>query len=405
MLDNTMEFDFEEVHESAVKIKVVGVGGGGNNAVNRMISAYIRGVEFIAINTDAQVLEHSSASKKLIIGSKITSGKGAGANPEIGKRAAEESIDEIKSILSGADMLFITAGMGGGTGTGAAPVIARIARELDILTIGIVTKPFSFEGKKRAQQAEVGIAELAKYVDSLIVIPNERLKEIGDNKLTLANAFEIADDVLRRGVQSVSELINVPGFVNLDFADVTTIMKGAGYAHMGTGSAKGEDKAQLAASSAISSPLLETNIEGATGVLIAITASENITLDEIELASNLIYKEAHPDATIIWGASFNPELQDEIRITIIATGFIDPKTKKNGESVRSLGEIEGNVSDFADNAPTPEPTANEEPAAEPRPEAPKVVHIDSSKKTLETFESLTEEYDEIFTFISRKRKD
>ena len=317
-----MEFDFEQVYDSGVNIKVIGVGGGGNNAVNRMISTNIRGVEFIAVNTDSMALDTSCAAKKLVIGDKITHGKGAGANPEVGKRSAEESIETVRDALQGADMVFITAGMGGGTGTGAAPVIAKASKEMGILTVGIVTKPFSFEGKRRYAQAEIGIAELSKYVDSLIVIPNERLKQVEDTHITLANAFEIADDVLRRGVQSVSELINVPGFINLDFADVTSIMKNAGYAHMGVGAAKGTDKAQVAAMQAISSPLLETNITGATGVLVSITASEDIQLDEIDAASNMIYEEAHPDANIIWGAAFDPTLQDEMRVTVIATGFI-----------------------------------------------------------------------------------
>ena len=316
-----MEFDFEQVYDSGVNIKVIGIGGGGNNAINRMISTNIRGVEFIAMNTDKQALNTSCAAKKLVLGEKITKGLGAGSNPEIGKRSAEESIEEIKAILNGADMVFVTAGMGGGTGTGAAPVVAKTARDMGILTIGIVTKPFSFEGIKRYRQAEAGIAELSKYVDSLIVIPNERLKQVEDTHITLANAFEIADDVLRRGVQSVSELINVPGFINLDFADVTTIMKNAGYAHMGVGAAKGADKAQLASMAAISSPLLETSITGAMGVLICITASEDIQLDEVTLASQMIYEEAHPDATIIWGATLDPTLEDEMRVTIIATGF------------------------------------------------------------------------------------
>ncbi len=327
-----MEFDFEPTYDSGVNIKVIGVGGGGNNAVNRMISTNIRGVEFISINTDSQVLNSSCAAKKLIIGDKITRGKGAGSNPEVGKRSAEESIEEVKALLEGADMVFITAGMGGGTGTGAAPVIAKAARELGILTVGIVTKPFAFEGQRRAKQAELGIAELSKFVDSLIVIPNERLKQVEDRHITLANAFEIADDVLRRGVYSVSTLINVPGFINLDFADVTTIMKNAGYAHMGVGSAKGEDKAQLAAMAAISSPLLETSITGAMGVLVSITASENIQLDEIEAASQMIYDEAHPDANIIWGAAFDPNLDDEMRVTIIATGFDQVRTTEATEN-------------------------------------------------------------------------
>ncbi|MBR5144713.1 MAG: cell division protein FtsZ [Clostridia bacterium] len=331
-----MEFDFEQVYDSGVNIKVIGVGGGGNNAVNRMISTNIRGVEFIAVNTDSMALDTSCAAKKLVIGDKITHGKGAGANPEVGKRSAEESIELVRDALQGADMVFITAGMGGGTGTGAAPVIAKASREMGILTVGIVTKPFSFEGKRRYAQAELGIAELSKYVDSLIVIPNERLKQVEDTHITLANAFEIADDVLRRGVQSVSELINVPGFINLDFADVTSIMKNAGYAHMGVGAAKGTDKAQVAAMQAISSPLLETNITGATGVLVSITASEDIQLDEIDAASNMIYEEAHPDANIIWGAAFDPTLQDEMRVTVIATGFIAPESgeTKKVEPVR-----------------------------------------------------------------------
>ena len=329
-----MEFDFEQVYDSGVNIKVIGVGGGGNNAVNRMISTNIRGVEFIAVNTDSMALDASCAAKKLVIGEKITHGKGAGAIPEVGKRSAEESIEAVRDALQGADMVFITAGMGGGTGTGAAPVIAKTSKEMGILTVGIVTKPFSFEGKRRYAQAELGIAELSKYVDSLIVIPNERLKQVEDTHITLANAFEIADDVLRRGVQSVSELINVPGFINLDFADVTSIMKNAGYAHMGVGAAKGTDKAQVAAMQAISSPLLETNITGATGVLVSITASEDIQLDEIDAASNMIYEEAHPDANIIWGAAFDPSLQDEMRVTVIATGFIADNADKKPEPSR-----------------------------------------------------------------------
>ncbi len=316
-----MEFDFEQTFDSGVNIKVIGVGGGGNNAVNRMISTNIRGVEFIAVNTDNQILNHSSAARRLVIGEKITRGKGAGADPEIGKRSAEESIENIRAILEGADMIFVTTGMGGGTGTGAAPIIAKCAKELGILTVGIVTKPFSFEGKRRMAQAEKGIEELSKYVDSLIVIPNERLKQIEDNHITFANAFEIADDVLRRGVQSISDLINVPGLINLDFADVTTIMRNAGYAHIGVGAAKGPDKATLAATAAISSPLLETNISGARGVLISITASQDVTLDDVDIASTMISGESHPDANIIWGTTLDPTLEDEMRITIIATGF------------------------------------------------------------------------------------
>ncbi len=322
-----MTFEHDETYDSGVCIKVIGVGGGGNNAVNRMISANIRGVEFISINTDRQVLKNSSAPNQIVIGEKITKGHGAGANPEIGARAAEENLEDIKSALSGADMVFITTGMGGGTGTGAAPIVARAAREMDILTVGIVTKPFAFEGKKRMEAAEMGIANLSEFVDALVVIPNERLKQVSDTRITLFNAFEIADDVLRRGVQSVSELINVPGFINLDFADVTSIMSNAGYAHMGVGAATGKDKAELAAKAAISSPLLETSIEGARGILISITASPDVGLEDVDLASSMISNEANPDATVIWGVAFDEELEDEMRITIIATGF----EKKDGD--------------------------------------------------------------------------
>ena len=316
-----MIFEHDDSMSSGVNIKVIGVGGGGNNAVNRMINTNIRGVEFIAINTDRQALKRSDASVQLVIGEKVTKGFGAGANPVIGTRSAEESVEEIKAILSGADMCFVTAGMGGGTGTGAAPVVARIAKELDILTVGIVTKPFAFEGTKRMHQAEDGIAALSSYVDALVVIPNERLKQVSDTRITLANAFEAADDVLRRGVQSISELISVPAFINLDFADVTSIMKNAGYAHMGVGSATGKDKAELAARAAISSPLLETTIKGATGVIISITASPDIGLQDVDVAAAMISAEASVDANVIWGVAFDPELEDEMKITIVATGF------------------------------------------------------------------------------------
>ena len=397
-----MEFNFEQPHDSKVNIKVIGVGGGGCNAVNRMISTNIRGVEFVAINTDSQVIESSCASRKLVIGDKITRGLGAGANPDIGKRSAEESIEAVRNILDGADMVFITAGMGGGTGTGAAPVIAKAAKEMGILTVGIVTKPFGFEGKKRMAQAEAGINELSKYVDSLIVIPNERLKQVEDTHITLANAFEIADDVLRRGVQSISELINVPGFVNLDFADVTTIMKNAGYAHMGVGAAKGSDKAQLAAMSAISSPLLETNISGATGVLIAITASDNIELDEVEIASALVSDEAHPDATIIWGAAFSPDLKDEIRVTIIATGFSEGK-KMMADAAPTLMEapaeyVAAPVTEPAPVVAEPTPAAVSAPAA---PVAPAAAPAPAAPKAED---DIFGEYDDVITFIRKSKK-
>ena len=326
--DLKMIFEHDDSYESGVNIKVIGVGGGGNNAVNRMITSNIRGVEFVSINTDRQALRNSNATSQLVIGEKLTRGFGAGANPLIATRAAEESIEEIKALLSNTDMVFITAGMGGGTGTGAAPVVARIAHEMDILTIGIVTKPFSFEGKKRMDQAIEGITELGQYVDSLVVIPNDRLKEVADSRITLANAFEIADGVLSRGTQSISDLINVHGFINLDFADVSSIMKNARHAHMGVGSATGKDKAELAAKQAISSPLLESSIAGARGILINICVAPDVGLEDAELASTMISNEAAPDANIIWGITYDKDLEDEMRITIIATGF-DKTTSEN----------------------------------------------------------------------------
>lgn len=313
-----------------VNIKVIGVGGGGNNAVNRMIAANVRGVEFIAVNTDRQALAKSNAVTKIDIGEKVTKGRGAGANPEVGARAAEESLDEIKKVLEGTHMVFVTAGMGGGTGTGAAPIVAKLAKDMGILTVGVVTKPFAFEGKVRMQQAEMGIKNLIDVVDSLIIVPNERLKEVSDTRITLLNAFEVADDVLRQGVQSVAELITVDGLINLDFADVTAIMLGAGYAHMGVGVATGKDKATLAAKAAISSPLLETSIAGARGIIVSITASADIGLEEVDVAGNMVRDEAHPDANVIFGVAIDPDLQDEIRVTVIATGFDSaPKSMQN----------------------------------------------------------------------------
>ena len=316
-----MAFELDDNFESGVNIKVIGVGGGGNNAVNRMISSNVRGVDFIAINTDRQALIHSAATNKISIGEKITKGHGAGSNPAVGEKSAEESIEEIKDSLTGADMVFITTGMGGGTGTGAAPVVAKVAKEMGMLTIGIVTKPFAFEGKKRLTQAEAGIAALSQYVDSLVIIPNERLKQVSDKPITMINAFEIADDVLSHGVQSISELINVPGYINLDYADVTSVMQDAGYAHMGVGYATGKEKAECAAKAAISSPLLETSISGAKGILGNITASPDISMDEIDIACTMIANEAHEDATVIWGVAFDPEMEDAMKVTIIATGF------------------------------------------------------------------------------------
>ena len=316
-----MAFEIANDFESTVQIKVIGVGGGGGNAVNRMISSGILGAEFIAINTDKQVLVHSQATHKIQIGEKSTHGMGAGGKPEVGAKAADESRDVIADALKGTDMVFITAGMGGGTGTGAAPIIAQIARENGCLTVGVVTKPFKFEGPRRAKLAQEGIDALSEHVDSLIVIPNDRLHSRDEKKKTIAEAFAEADEVLLQGVKSISELIKVPGFINLDFADVSSVMKDAGLAHMGVGRAKGKDKAEVAAQMAVSSPLLETEINGARGVIISITASSNVDLEEVELAAEIITREAHPDANITWGIAFDPDLDDEMIITVIATGF------------------------------------------------------------------------------------
>jgi cell division protein FtsZ len=314
-----LEFDIDI--EQFAQIKVIGVGGGGNNAVNRMIEAGLKGVEFIAINTDKQALFTSKAEHKMQIGEKLTKGLGAGANPEIGRKAAEESKEDIEKLLQGADMVFVTAGMGGGTGTGAAPIVAEIAKELGILTVGVVTKPFTFEGKRRMLHAEQGIQELKGRVDTLVTIPNDRLLQVIEKKTTMLDAFRIADDVLKQGVQGISDLIAVPGLVNLDFADVKTIMIEQGLAHMGIGRASGENRAAEAAKQAIHSPLLETSIEGAKGVLLNITGGPSLGLFEVNEAAELVTEAADQDANIIFGAVINEDLKDEIRITVIATGF------------------------------------------------------------------------------------
>lgn len=318
-------FDLAESTEGVVNIKVIGTGGGGCNAVNRMIANGTKGVEFIAVNTDRPVIDISRADKKIQIGAKLTKGQGAGSNPKIGEDSALESREDIEEMLRGTDMVFIAAGMGGGTGTGSAPVIAQIAKDLGILTVAIVTKPFNFEGRQKMRVAEAGIEKLREHVDSLIVIPNEKLKYASNERITLLNAFQVADDVLRQGVQSISDLILIPGVVNLDFADVHMIMNNAGNAHMGVGRASGKDKAEQAALAAISSPLLETTIEGATGVIINITGSPDIGLDEVDIAAQKITESVHPDANIIWGAAFNNDLEDEMIITVIATGFDSDK--------------------------------------------------------------------------------
>lgn len=318
-----LEFDMDT--EQFAQIKVVGVGGGGNNAVNRMIEANLKGVQFIAINTDKQALYNSKAEYKIQIGEKLTRGLGAGANPEIGSKAAEESRDDVYQALQGADMVFVTAGMGGGTGTGAAPIVAQIAKEMGILTVGVVTKPFTFEGRRRMLHADKGIEELRKRVDTLVTIPNDRLLQVVEKRTSIVDAFKIADDVLRQGVQGISDLIAIPGLVNLDFADVKTIMHERGLAHMGVGRAGGENRAVEAAKQAIHSPLLETTINGAKGVLLNITGGPSLGLYEINEAAAIVQEAADLEANIIFGAVIDESLKDEIRITVIATGFEEPE--------------------------------------------------------------------------------
>ena len=385
----------EELDENVTTIKVIGVGGGGGNAVNRMVSDGLQGVEFIAMNTDQQALAKNHASVKVQLGSKLTKGRGAGADPEIGQRAAEESKDEITNALKGAQMVFITAGMGGGTGTGAAPVVAEVAHDLGILTVGIVTKPFSFEGKRKMGLAEQGIANLLMHVDSLIVIPNERLKMISQEKITLMNAFQAADNVLRQGVESISALINVPAFINLDFADVRSIMKDAGYAHMGVGSAKGAGKAENAAKAAISSPLLETSIAGAHGVIINITSSPDIGLEDVETAAGLITQSAHPDANIIWGTAFDENLSDEMRVTVVATGFDNKSASDLRNSINNaMGGAQSVPSAVfsSDTGAAAAPASNAAPAAAP-----------AEKKAVEEESSDNRYYDELLAILNKRK--
>lgn len=314
-------FDFDIEVEQFAHIKVVGVGGGGNNAVNRMVESGVRGIDFVAVNTDRQALRSSKAETKLQIGDKLTRGLGAGANPEIGMKAAEESRNEISEAIKGADMIFITAGMGGGTGTGAAPIVAEIAKEMGILTVGVVTKPFTFEGRRRMIHAEKGIEELKNRVDTLVTIPNDRLLQVAEKKTTIVEAFVMADEVLKQGIQGISDLIAVPALINLDFADVKTIMINQGIAHMGIGKAAGDNRATEAAKQAIQSPLLETSIEGAKAVLLNITGGSDLGLFEVNEAADLIRQSVDQDANIIFGAGIDENLQDEIKITVIATGF------------------------------------------------------------------------------------
>jgi len=334
-----LEFD-TDLNQYA-EIKVIGVGGGGNNAVNRMITAGLQGVDFVTVNTDSQALQHSDAGQKVQIGMKITKGLGAGANPEIGAKAAEESREELARVLEGADMVFVTAGMGGGTGTGGAPIVAEVAKAMGALTIGVVTRPFTFEGRKRAMQAEKGIAELKSKIDTVITIPNDRLLQVVGKDTTIHEAFRIADDVLRQGVQGISDLIALPGLINLDFADVKTIMTNAGSALMGIGQATGKNRAAEAACNAISSPLLETSIEGAKGVLLNITGGINLTLFEVNEAAGIVARAADPDANIIFGAVIDETLKEEIKVTVIATGFDQHSAGSGGEP--ETGKLQDNI--------------------------------------------------------------
>ena len=315
-----LEFQIED-QQSFATIKVIGCGGAGNNAVNRMVDAGLKGVEFIAINTDRQALAMSKASTTIQIGEKLTKGLGAGAVPDVGRRAAEESREEIAQVIKGADLVFVTAGMGGGTGTGAAPIVAEIARDMNCLTIAVVTKPFQFEGKQRMKNAEMGVIDLKQRVDTLVVIPNDRLLQVVTKGTTMLEAFRIADDVLRQGIQGISDLIAVPALINLDFADVKTVMESGGLAHMGIGSGKGENRMVEAAKNAIQSPLLETNIDGARAVLITITGGEDMSIIDINEAANLVMQAADSEANIIFGAGIDDSMDDEVRITVIATGF------------------------------------------------------------------------------------
>ena len=335
----------ELFQERVVKIKVIGVGGAGNNVINRMIDAGVDGVDFVVVNTDKQDLNKSNCTNQVQIGEKLTGGMGAGSKPEVGKKSAEESRAQIAKVLEGTDMVFITAGMGGGTGTGAAPIVAELAHEAGILTVGVVTKPFKFEGANRMRQAEAGIAELSSKVDSLVIIPNDRLKYVTDQKITFANAFGIADDVLKQAVTSISGLVGYSDrvIINLDFADVSAVMKDAGRAHMGVGTASGREKAEQAALAAINSPLLETSINGATGVLVNVTGSTELTLDDVETAAGIVQENANPDANIIFGATYTDEFEDEMRVTVIATGF---DTKNDSTVAKTSGaEVFGGAND------------------------------------------------------------
>ena len=379
-------FELDNDVQSGVDIRVFGVGGGGNNALNRMIASNIKGVEFIAVNTDRQALGRCSATKQICIGEQVTKGNGAGADPQKGAMAAEESIEEIKAAIEGADMVFIATGMGGGTGTGAAPIVAKIAKEMGVLTVGIVTKPFKFEGPRRMAQAERGIAEISKYVDSLVIIPNERLKEISEEKITLINAFGIVDDILRFGVQSISDTINFAGYINLDFADICSVMRGAGLAHMGIGEASGENKTIEATKKAIASPLLETSIEGATGVLLNFTIGRDVALDETDEAASLVAEAASSNANIIWGFSVDETFEDTVRVTIIATGFDRKKPVKVFDTNEEI-----NISPIRVKIDEDE---NDNIQIKPAPQRPAPAHQDD----------VDSDIDDILNIVNRSRK-
>ncbi len=361
-----MNFDMDSELDLCVAIKVAGVGGGGGNAVNRMMEAGVQSVEFVSLNTDKQALDRSRATHKIQLGDRTSKGRGAGGNPEKGQRAAEESRDAIEAALKGTQMVFVTAGMGGGTGTGAAPIVAEVAKNMGILTVGVVTKPFEFEGRVRMRNAERGIANLREHVDALLVIPNERLR-VPQQKIRLTEAFRMADEVLRQGVQSISDLINVPGLINLDFEDICTVMRDAGYAHMGVGRGNGKDMAKMAASAAIASPLLETSITGAKGVIVNITAPQDVILDDVYEASQMIQEQVDPDANLIWGASLSDELEDEMVVTVIATGFdFDPSKVENVVSLRPAArEPQEGPQTTESVQPLPQPEQVQEPVPAP----------------------------------------
>lgn len=377
-------------------LKVVGVGGAGNNVVNRMVRSGMQGVEFIAVNTDRQCLNASEATQKLTIGEKLTGGKGAGANPEVGRESARESKEQINALLEGADMVFVTAGMGGGTGTGAAPVVAEIAKEKGILTVGVVTKPFNFEGRRRMEQAAAGIEDLRQKVDSLVIIPNDRLQYATDEKITFANAFAIADDVLRQAVQSISDLIKTTGLINLDFADVTAVMKDAGLAHMGVGRAAGKNKAEEATRIAINSPLLETSIQGAKGIIVNITGPLDMGLEEVQQAADMVKEVADPDALFMMGTAFDDTLEDELRVTVIATGFgtVDnPVPQKEGEQpVQAQAQAQGR--------PKPQAAAEDKPKFVPAGVGPITPPKPLSESAAEQVED--DPFDDIFKIFNKR---